>query len=53
VDVDRATRESPTGATIAHGFLTLSTLAGMTMQLGVIPADALTTRRETPINCRG
>jgi hypothetical protein len=39
-DVDRAERESPTGATIAHGFLTLSTLAGMTMQLGVIPADA-------------
>jgi acyl dehydratase len=40
VDVDRAKRESPSGATIAHGFLTLSTLAGMTMQLGVIPTDA-------------
>ena len=28
VDVDRAKRESPFGATIAHGFLTLSLLAG-------------------------
>jgi hypothetical protein len=28
VDVDRAKRESPFGTTIAHGFLTLSLLAG-------------------------
>lgn len=40
VDVERAASESPAGATIAHGFLTLSALAGMIMQLGVIPAGA-------------
>jgi acyl dehydratase len=28
VDIDRARRESPFGTTIAHGFLTLSLLAG-------------------------
>jgi acyl dehydratase len=37
VDVDRASRESPTKSTIAHGFLTLSALAGMTMQIGIVP----------------
>ena len=29
VDVDRATAESPYGTTIAHGFLTLSLIPGM------------------------
>lgn len=28
VDVDRAERETPTGSTIAHGYLTLSLIAG-------------------------
>jgi acyl dehydratase len=37
VDVNRASRESPTKSTIAHGFLTLSALAGMTMQIGIVP----------------
>jgi acyl dehydratase len=37
VDVERATRESPAKSTIAHGFLTMSALAGMTMQLGIVP----------------
>jgi acyl dehydratase len=37
VDVERATRESPTKSTIAHGFLTLSALAGLTMQIGIVP----------------
>ena len=37
VDVERAARESPVKSTIAHGFLTLSALAGMTMQLGLVP----------------
>jgi acyl dehydratase len=37
VDVERAARESPAGTTIAHGFLTLSALAGMTMQIGMVP----------------
>src|SRR2546429_6289177 len=37
VDVERAARESPAKTTIAHGFLTLSALAGMTMQIGMVP----------------
>lgn len=40
VDAERARRESPFGATIAHGFLTLSLLAKLQMDLGVIPPDA-------------
>lgn len=39
VDVERAERESPFGATIAHGYLTLSMLAPLQNQLGVIPSD--------------
>ena len=42
VDVERARRESPFGAPIAHGCLTLSLVAAMVMQLGVIPPDAAT-----------
>ena len=42
VDVERARRESPFGAPIAHGYLTLSLVAAMVMQLGVIPPDAAT-----------
>ena len=42
VDVERAKRESPFGAPIAHGYLTLSLVAAMVMQLGVIPPDAAT-----------
>jgi acyl dehydratase len=42
VDVERATRESPFGAPVAHGYLTLSLLAAMVMELGVIPPDAAT-----------
>lgn len=40
VDVERATRESPFGGTIAHGYLTLSLLAPLAMDIGVIPEDA-------------
>ncbi|MBV8271003.1 MAG: MaoC family dehydratase [Cupriavidus sp.] len=40
VDVDRARRESPFGGTIAHGYLTLSLLASLGMDLGLIPPDA-------------
>ncbi|MBP0588533.1 MaoC family dehydratase [Paraburkholderia sp. LEh10] len=40
VDVERATRESPFGGTIAHGYLTLSLLAALTMEIGLIPEDA-------------
>ena len=40
VDVERATREGPFGGTIAHGYLTLSLLAPMQQEIGVIPGDA-------------
>ncbi|SAL06613.1 MaoC-like dehydratase [Caballeronia arationis] len=40
VDVERATRESPYGGTIAHGYLTLSLLATLAIEVGLIPADA-------------
>ena len=39
VDAERCQRESPFGTTIAHGFLTLSLLARLIMDLGVIPGD--------------
>ena len=42
VDVERATRESPFGGPIAHGYLSLSLVAAMVMEVGVIPADAAT-----------
>src|ERR1700745_4246468 len=42
VDVARARRESPFGAPIAHGYLILSLVAAMVMELGVIPDDAAT-----------
>ncbi len=42
VDVDRARRESPFGGPIAHGYLTLSLVAPMAMEVGVIPPDAAT-----------
>jgi acyl dehydratase len=42
VDVERARRESPFGWPIAHGYLTLSLVAAMVMELGVIPPDAAT-----------
>ena len=37
VDVDRAKRESPFGGPVAHGFLTLSLLASLSMQVGIAP----------------
>jgi acyl dehydratase len=42
IDVERAKRESPFGGPIAHGYLTLSLVAAMVMELGVIPPDAAT-----------
>src|SRR5258705_13100732 len=38
VDVERAQRESPLGSTIAHGYLTLSLLAAMQIEIGIILA---------------
>src|SRR5688572_20808989 len=40
VDVERAKRESPFGAPIAHGFLTLSLLSRFLGEVGVLPSDA-------------
>jgi acyl dehydratase len=40
VDVERARRESPYRAPIAHGYLTLSLIAPLSMEIGVVPADA-------------
>ena len=40
VDADRARRESPFGGTIAHGYLTLSLVAAMLIEIGIIPSDA-------------
>jgi acyl dehydratase len=42
VDVERAERESPFGGPVAHGYLTLSLVAPMAMELGLIPPDAAT-----------
>ena len=40
VDVERARRESPFGGPVAHGYLTLSLVAPMAMEIGLIPPDA-------------
>ena len=40
VDVERAMRESPYRAPIAHGYLSLSFVAPLSMQVGAIPRDA-------------
>jgi acyl dehydratase len=42
IDVDRARRESPFGGPVAHGYLTLSLVAALVMEIGVIPPDAAT-----------
>jgi acyl dehydratase len=42
VDVERARRESPFGGPIAHGYLSLSLVAAMVLELGAIPPDAAT-----------
>ncbi len=42
VDVERARRESPFGGPVAHGYLSLSLMAAMVMEVGVIPPDAAT-----------
>jgi acyl dehydratase len=40
VDVGRATREGPFGGPIAHGYLSLSLVAAMLIEIGIIPKDA-------------
>jgi acyl dehydratase len=39
-DVERCRKESPFGAPIAHGFLLLSLLARLLMDVGTVPPDA-------------
>jgi acyl dehydratase len=41
VDVERAKRESPFGDTVAHGFLTLSLIASASLEVGLVPEDAM------------
>ena len=41
VDVERAKKESPSGATVAHGYLTLALLAATGMDVGIVPKDAV------------
>lgn len=40
VDVERAKREGPYRAPIAHGYLTLSLVAPLQMEIGAVPTDA-------------
>jgi acyl dehydratase len=40
VDVERARRESPFGAPVAHGHLTLSMVGALVMAIGIVPPDA-------------
>jgi acyl dehydratase len=40
VDVERATREGPFGGPVAHGYLSLSLVAAMLIEIGIIPSDA-------------
>src|SRR5882672_11333903 len=40
VDVGRAERESPFGGPIAHGYLSLSLLASLAIEVGLVPKDA-------------
>lgn len=41
VDVERAKKESPFGGPVAHGYLTLSLLAKLGMEVGIVPPDAV------------
>ena len=41
IDVERATKESPFGGPVAHGYLTLSLLAPMAYDIGARPADTV------------
>ncbi len=40
IDVEKAKKASPFGGTIAHGYLTLSLIAPLSYQLGVLPEGA-------------
>jgi acyl dehydratase len=40
IDVDRAKRESPFRGTVAHGYLSLSLVAPLSMEMGFVPKGA-------------
>jgi acyl dehydratase len=40
VDIERAKRESPFGGPIAHGYLMLSMVAPLSMEVGILPKDS-------------
>ena len=40
LDPERAKRESPYRAAIAHGYLTLSLIGSLSQEIGVVPSDA-------------
>ena len=40
VDAERAKRESPFGGPVAHGYLTLSLIGPLSLDVGVVPSDA-------------
>ena len=37
IDVERSRNESPFGGPVAHGYLTLSLLSAMAMEIGIVP----------------
>lgn len=41
VDVERASRESPFKGPIAHGYLTLSLVGSLALEIGIVPSDAV------------
>jgi acyl dehydratase len=41
IDVERAKRESPFRAPVAHGYLTLSLIAPMSYEIGAVPDDTV------------
>ena len=41
IDVERAKKESPFGAPVAHGYLTLSLVAPMSYEIGAMPAGTV------------
>ena len=57
VDVDRAKRESPFRNAVAHGYLTLSLIAPLAMEIGVLPTDAAAGLQlrpgQGPLSCAG
>jgi acyl dehydratase len=42
IDPERCAKESPFGGPIAHGYLSLSLVAAMLIEIGIIPPDAAT-----------